>query len=159
MLIPHEIVLLPAIIALMTDILAHEWSNRPTVTVWRAVRRHAANVSVFFYLLADPPSPAEKVRFMLPRRVKKSPNFVNYLLLTWFCLGKKMPSFLKGSGPRVSKRDPVIPLHAVSLDCCGNIKLPESPRFGLQSSETATGMTWDEPTINRKSPIYRIVVP
>jgi len=55
----------------------------------------------------------KKIHFMLLRQIKKSPNFVNYLSLTWLCLKKNSP-FLKGSRPRVSKRDSTIPLYAVS---------------------------------------------
>ncbi|KYQ56880.1 hypothetical protein ALC60_04176, partial [Trachymyrmex zeteki] len=84
---------------------------------------------------------------------KKSPNFVSYLSLTWLSEKKNSP-FLKGSRPRVSKRDSTIPLRAVScVDCCGNIKLRESPWSTLQSSELPQ-VTWDEPTINRKSSVY-----
>jgi len=37
----------------------------------------------------SPTVPCGKSLFYAPTVEKKTPNFVNYLSLTWFCLGKK----------------------------------------------------------------------
>ncbi|EGI60890.1 hypothetical protein G5I_10808 [Acromyrmex echinatior] len=150
MLISHEIALFHTIITLMTGIPAHERSNHSVTTNEEITIVMLKRLELFIVHRRN--HLQKKNSFYAAAADKKSPNFVSYLSLTWLCLKKNSP-FLKGSRPRVSKRDSTIPLRAVSYDCCGNIKLRESPRSTLQSSELPQ-VTWDEPTINRKSSVY-----